>query len=72
VHDRIPAKTAVKGAAPAGIEADMVNTEEAASVVVHIDEMIGERRLLFEVYKKTISGMMNLTVFPITDTGDMA
>jgi hypothetical protein len=72
MHDRVPAETAPKCTPSAGVETDMVNTEKTSAVMVHIDEMIGERGLFVEVHKGTISGVMNLTVFPITDTRDMA
>jgi hypothetical protein len=72
VHDRIPAKTATKCTAPARVEADMVNTEKTPPIVTHIDEVIGERGLVVEVHKRTIGGVMDFTIFPVADTGNIA
>jgi hypothetical protein len=68
VHDHIPAKAAPKCAATAGIKADVINTEKTSTVVVHIDEVIGERGLLIEVHKRPVSGAMDLAIFFVTDT----
>jgi hypothetical protein len=72
VKHRLPAKSATERTASARIEANMVNTEEASSVEVHIDEMIGERGLFVEVHERTIASVMDLAVFLIRETTNIA
>jgi hypothetical protein len=49
VHDRVPAEAAPEGAAAARVEADVVDAEEPAPVPVHVEEVVGERRLAIEI-----------------------
>jgi hypothetical protein len=72
VKGRFPAEGATESTASARVETDMIPAEKTSPVVIHIDEMIGKRRLFVEFYKSTIGGVMNLTVFLITDTGNIA
>jgi hypothetical protein len=71
VKGRFPAEGTTVSATSTGVETDMILTEKPSSVMIHIDEMIGKRGLFVEFYKSTIGGAMNLTVFLITDTGNI-
>jgi hypothetical protein len=72
VKGRLPAEGTTVGATSTGVETDMIPTEKTSPVVIHINKMVGKRGQLVEFYKSTIGGVMNLTVFLVTDTRNLA
>jgi hypothetical protein len=68
VHHRIPTKAAAICTSPTGVKAYVVDTKEAASVVIHIDEVIGQGRIGIEINERARTGVMDLAVLSVTDS----
>ncbi len=63
MHDRVPAKAAIRYTTTAGVDADVIYAEKTPSVMVHVDEMIGKRWLLIKVYKRAVPCAVYLASF---------
>jgi hypothetical protein len=72
VHDWVPAKAAMKYTTTAGVDADVIYAEKTPSVMVHVDEIIGERWLLIEVYKRAVPCAVYLASFFVKNTFNTA